>query len=92
MELLGLKPLNHFLGLLDHVSSLHHYVVRVDDSLAREERPLLVLNESKLVVLALVVPLDALLGLLAPIDDDLVLLHERSDLLLSVAHDVLIVP
>jgi hypothetical protein len=47
-----------------------------------------VLYECKLVVFALVVALYALLGLLSPVDYDLVLFHDRFELLFLVAHDI----
>lgn len=67
---------------------LHKYQVGVD-VLPREERPLLVLNEGLIIVLALIVPLDGLLAHLAPVDVDLELLDELSDPFLCVAHHVL---
>jgi hypothetical protein len=67
---------------------LHYYQVGVD-VLPREERPLLVLDERLIIILALIVPLDGLLAHLAPVDVDLELLDELSDPLLCVAHHVL---
>jgi hypothetical protein len=57
--------------------------------LPREERPLLVLDERLIIILALIVPLDGLLAHLAPVDVDLELLDELSYPLLCVAHHVL---
>ena len=67
---------------------LHYDQVGVD-VLPREERPLLVLDERLIIILALIVPLDGLLAHLAPVDVDLELLDELSDPLLCVAHHIL---
>ena len=67
---------------------LHYDQVGID-VLPREERPLLVLDECLIIILALIVPLDGLLSHLAPVDVDLELLDELSDPLLCVAHHIL---
>ena len=67
---------------------LHYDQVRID-VLPREERPLLVLDEGLIIILALIVPLDGLLAHLAPVDVDLELLDELTYPLLCVAHHIL---